>query len=52
MKMRTIGCIYQIWDLNVKMGKLDYLAERKQPIGEELMTKLNVVLHQLKMGRG
>ena len=41
------------WSSDVEdiVSKLDYLAERKQPIGDELMTKINVVLHQLKMGR-
>ncbi|MCK4827796.1 serine/threonine protein kinase, partial [bacterium] len=38
-------------DVGDIVGKLDYLVERKQPIGDELMSKINVVLHQLKMGR-
>ena len=33
------------------VNQMDYLAGRKQPIGDELMTKIGVVLHQLKMGR-
>jgi len=38
-------------DVGDIVSKLNYLVERKQPIGDELMTKINVVLHQLKMGR-
>ena len=42
-----------VWSNDVEdiVKKLDYLSERKQPINDELMTKINVVLHQLKMGR-
>lgn len=38
-------------DMEDIMKQLDYLVNRKQPIGDELMTKIGVVLHQLKMGR-
>lgn len=33
------------------MKHLDYLVNRKQSIGDELMSRIGVVLHQLKMGR-
>ena len=38
-------------DVEGIVKQLDYLADRKQPIGDELMTQIGVVLHQLKMGR-
>lgn len=38
-------------DMEDILKQLDYLVNRKQPIGDELMTKIGVVLHQLKMGR-
>jgi serine/threonine protein kinase/WD40 repeat protein len=38
-------------DLEDIVKQLDYLAGRKQQIGDELMTRIKVILHQLKMGR-
>ena len=38
-------------DVEGIVKQLDYLVGRKQPIGDEFMSKINVVLHQLKMGR-
>ena len=38
-------------DVEGIVKQLDYLAGQKQPIGDEFMSKINVVLHQLKMGR-
>ena len=37
--------------LEIIVKQLEYLIDRKWPIGEELMAKIGVVMHQLKMGR-
>lgn len=38
-------------DMEAIVKQLDYLTGRKQPIRDELMSRIKVVLHQLKMGR-
>ncbi len=33
------------------INRLDYCVERKQPVGDKLLAKIGVILHQVKMGR-
>ena len=39
------------YDVEGIVEQLDYLAGKKQLIGDELMNRIGVVLHQLKMKR-
>ncbi|WP_321416962.1 protein kinase [uncultured Methanomethylovorans sp.] len=40
-----------IEDVEDVIKRLDYVMERKMVIGEELMSKIKVIVHQVKMGR-